>query len=165
MTGIAGRGRASLATVLPCEDEEKQMRVESHTYRLDMSKSPHNDLRMQASFRGSARLTGRFQEAMRLDYSSAAPATNLPTNDTIKTRSHAMLALRQVQERSNHRSLDGRVPWRLRPEKKGAIRRGRRGIMPERTGRLPGWTAPRPRLWRPAAVKAPRPQRWSATLL
>jgi hypothetical protein len=93
MTGTAGKSRAPLAITLPREDEEKQMRVDSQIYRLDMSRIQQDGLRMQGSYRSSAKLTARFQKALQLDNSGALPATNLSANSTIQARSDALLTL------------------------------------------------------------------------
>ncbi len=69
------------------------MRVDSQIYRLNMSRSQYDDLRMQGSSRGSARLTARFQEALKLDDTGELPATNLSADDTIRARSDALLTL------------------------------------------------------------------------
>jgi hypothetical protein len=92
-TGTAGKSRALLATAPPRENEEKQMRVDSQIYRLDMSRSQYDDLRMLGSSRGSARLTARFQEALQLDAAGELPATDLSANHTIQERSDALLTL------------------------------------------------------------------------
>jgi hypothetical protein len=69
------------------------MRVDSQIYRLNMSRSQYDDLQMQGSSRGGARLTARFQEALKLDNTGELPATNLSAGDPIRARSDALLTL------------------------------------------------------------------------
>ena len=142
-TGTAGKSRALLATAPPREDEEKQMRVDSQIYRLNMSRFQQDDLRMQGSSRGSAKLTARFQKALQLDDTGELPATDLSAN-AYQSRHGVTLCSpsRRVPERPNRRSRDGRVPWLLRPGAKGAVLSGWRGTMTIQTGRSPGWMAP-----------------------
>jgi len=67
------------------------MRVDSQIFSLDMSRFQRDDLRMQGSYRGNARLQARFKETLQVDASNELPATDFSANDKIQARSDAVL--------------------------------------------------------------------------